>query len=216
LLGECQLTIPDHIIRYLANKQFILGANKPTTWGLTANNLLVAADLLSPHIKAAETRSMKRAFEMVGEPDGPREMTEDEQRDFWEARTIGIWAMLIALAFENLLKGIIVAKQSQSSIDGTLPVSGHKLLKLAMQAELNLSQSDKDLLIALTEYSVWKGRYNTPLHANGLYEIEKIRNEKWGLFSVFNDIEIASNALKGLREHLVAEFEAARKVRASI
>ena len=69
--------------------------------------------------------------------------------------------LLTALGFENLLKGIAVAADS----DGWRQLradSGHGIATFAA-AITELSDAERDLLERLQEYLVWAGRYSVPL-----------------------------------------------------
>ena len=63
--------------------------------------------------------------------------------------------MLFGMAFELLIKAILVAKGKE--IDYS-----HKLTELAKKVEVSLTASESDILTLLTESVVWEGRYPTP------------------------------------------------------
>jgi len=73
---------------------------------------------------------------------------------------IGVFMMLHAFAFENMLKGLILTKipsTSQSSL-----FSRHELSKLARKAGLKSSDQDENLLLRLENFAVQSGRYPLP------------------------------------------------------
>lgn len=72
-----------------------------------------------------------------------------------------VYQMLFGMAFELLLKAILVAKGEK--IDYS-----HKLTELAKKAGVNLTASESDILTLLTESVVWEGRYPTPKYREHL------------------------------------------------
>lgn len=201
--------LPDRLIRKLSDNQFTLAANRPNTWGLAGNRLLIAADLISPHIREAEVRNLNRIIEELDEDVTARDMTDEEQNDMFQAQTISVWAMLVAMGFENFLKGIIVSRQLHTQISENLPFASHNLLDLAKYAEVQLTKNEEKQLRMLTEYSVWRGRYNLPVNSNELYQSEKIRLKRSNSTSLGN-IERAIKSLEKLKTKLIYEFEIAR------
>ncbi|MFZ4552143.1 MAG: hypothetical protein ACOYNB_09995 [Aquabacterium sp.] len=89
-----------------------------------------------------------------------------------EKRVHGSYLMLSAFAAENLLKGIIARRLSSSDNDGPdallKQVKTHDLLKLAHTAELSFTDAGKELLMRMTYFAVWAGRYPAPLAVKDL------------------------------------------------
>ncbi|MBE2282977.1 MAG: hypothetical protein IAE77_05920, partial [Prosthecobacter sp.] len=151
----------DRFLRELAERQFKLGVTLPITWASAARRLLISADVLAVAIIASESRQLRRMESPTYWRSGSRTIEGEELIDSDILNTSSVWAMLIALAFENVLKGIIVAKELPNLKDGEKnPIHGHSLLQLAQRAKVTISEDDANLLKELTEFSVWKGRYN--------------------------------------------------------
>lgn len=75
--------------------------------------------------------------------------------------------MLLGMSFENIIKGLILASNAQSSKDcmSKSEITHHSLSELVKKipAELAfISPEDIDLLHDLSSYIVWKGRYPAP------------------------------------------------------
>jgi hypothetical protein len=127
-------------------------------------------------ISAKEKRQMERIKREGLGKSGSRQMTAKEMEEMWIGQTSSVWAMLVGLAFENLLKGIIVGREKlQVRNDGALPIKGHKLASLAKRAGFG-SADDLELFEYLSEFTVWRGRYSVPLSESEQYRIDK-RNE---------------------------------------
>jgi hypothetical protein len=188
--------LPDDIHRSLADRQFD-GLNKsPRAWAHAAQILLTSAGILGEEIKAAEARKIE-AIEVeraAGVSPPFRELVGDELRDHNIGQTVRTWAMLVALAIENLLKGIIAGR-------GSAPVKQHGLVELAQLAQFEISPQEHDLLQDLTEYSVWKGRYLTPTKAEKLYSLSKqadVRQTSIPLWPITGAAEICAPILDRL------------------
>jgi len=73
---------------------------------------------------------------------------------------IGVFMMLHAFAFENMLKGLILAKTPSTSQAWLF--NTHKPIKLAQQAGLKCSDKTDSLLLRLENFAVQSGRYPVP------------------------------------------------------
>jgi hypothetical protein len=80
--------------------------------------------------------------------------------------------LLIAAAFENMLKAIAVKRGLLTADGGQLdpngsgfPGSGHALCGMASSLQLDLTPTDVDLLGRLEEYYLWASRYPVPKSA---------------------------------------------------
>ena len=210
LVLGAMFTFPDEVIRRMAERQFELGANRPNSWGLAAQRLLITADLLAPHIKEAEKRWTEWA---LAEPPShePSAVPDEAVYDMHVASSLSVWMMLVALAFENLIKGIFVSKQASPRGDGKLTAAGHDLVNLAKSAGLTLSQTEQRLLFTLSEYAVWKGRYSVPETSNDLYQAERRQAKKSKPPIRLGHIDNATKSCARMRTRLIEEFESARE-----
>ena len=90
--------------------------------------------------------------------------------------------LLTGLAFENLIKGIFVARYpnlvSKQKMDTALWSAirkGHGISTLAKQVTI-LQSAELDVLVRLEEYIVWAGRYPIPMNSNQYFQSEAPRN----------------------------------------
>jgi hypothetical protein len=78
-------------------------------------------------------------------------------------RTIAVHLLLYAYAFENLFKGIIMAKKKNQGLTIKVnPTLNHNLLKLGKEAEINCTPLEISLLGNLQYYGEIQGRYRLP------------------------------------------------------
>jgi hypothetical protein len=99
---------------------------------------------------------------------GSRHIPPKELEVLEEFRLYEVGFFLIALAIENLIKGVWVGR-NHSQITGVtdmrrdLPkLTTHSLAKIAHDAGVHLSKEETELLEALTECIMWSGRYSAP------------------------------------------------------
>lgn len=108
--------IPDDVLKRLANEQFESAVTTPGMWRHSAYTLLRAAEAIQSPIEQAERRKLDSVMAELAAKDRPqsgsRPMTDEEVRDMYIMGTGGVWAMLVGLAMENLLKGAIVGAAS--------------------------------------------------------------------------------------------------------
>lgn len=79
--------------------------------------------------------------------------------------TAGPATLLYGLAFENVIKAIIIRNGGAAPAHGKLkkwPGTGHGLLDLANLARIELTTAQRDLLSRLTAFVEWSGRYPVP------------------------------------------------------
>ena len=94
-------------------------------------------------------------------------------------------AMLLGMALECLLKGIYIrrhrvwadpAKEHALVKDGKYVgvkgVGDHELLQLAAAAGVTVSQSERSILIRLTDFIKYAGRYPVPLYVEKMKPVE--------------------------------------------
>jgi hypothetical protein len=75
--------------------------------------------------------------------------------------------MLMAFAAENLLKGILIAREPDRVTPKKLSKwegGGHDLIKLAEAAKMKLTEDETRLLLTLSVHGEWLGRYPCPLN----------------------------------------------------
>ena len=80
---------------------------------------------------------------------------------------IGTYRMLLGLAFENLLKGLLIAQGVSAGEDGKLfeSFTTHKINQLLAKldtAKFPLNKEERKLLMELEEHVLWGGRYPLP------------------------------------------------------
>lgn len=113
---------------------------------------------------------------------------------------IPMYRLLLGFAFENLLKGILVAQDVALIKDGkpNRKVFTHDIKKLIKQIDktkFNLKKEEVELLRELEEYVIWRGRYPLPIdfemsqdpgHGNSIHRREQ---ELWNkMFSYLEQI----------------------------
>ena len=130
-------------------KQFDLAAKSPATWALQARRLKRAADLV-----------FEAYASDVAEMQGGR-----SPLDLKNLETAGPATLLYGLAFENIIKALIVKNEGVVIDQGKLTKwpRTHKLVDLAMRAGIILTAAQRDLLARLTAVAEWSGRYPIPM-----------------------------------------------------
>ena len=83
---------------------------------------------------------------------------------------IGSYFLFLGLAFENLIKGILIGRDptlvTKDTINnGILGRKGHGITEGAKRI-INLTQQELELVGRIEEYLFWAGRYPLPLHLN--------------------------------------------------
>ncbi|HLQ24803.1 MAG TPA: hypothetical protein VK138_02870 [Acidiferrobacterales bacterium] len=121
------------------DEQHSLLAKDPIAWVLKADQLIAAFEHL-----ATETICRIEA--------------QDTGPEF-----SGVALMLAGFAIENLMKGLLVQKQSPVNEKGKFELVSHDLLKLAKDVSLPLTEDECRLLEKLGEFLTWTGRYPVPL-----------------------------------------------------
>jgi hypothetical protein len=130
-------------------------ANEPVAWIELASSLRLAARPVFARWKEIRDASPNR----------------DEVR-LEQLGCVRAYMLLIAAAFENMLKaiavkrGLLIAHGGQLNPNGSeFPGSGHALREMASSLQLDLSPTDVDLLRRLGEYYLWASRYPVPKNA---------------------------------------------------
>jgi hypothetical protein len=131
--------------------RFEEAAKNPTVWASKSSDLRKAASLLLPDINAF--------FASVMRANEPIHLAGDG--------LASVFMMLMAFAAENLLKGILIARQPDlvtpknvSKWEG----GGHDLIELAKAAEIKLTEDETRLLLTLSLHGKWMGRYPCPFN----------------------------------------------------
>jgi hypothetical protein len=147
-------------------------ASNPAAWAASADSLKRAADavLAADQVRTAKLFTLARDAYLSLTPEALAEL---------HGSTAHVYMLLAALAVENAVKGIIVARsprtvrggpkeRKKSRPDGLFPswrgTTGHDLDRLVRQARALhvVRQSDRPLLRRLTRFIRWAGRYPVP------------------------------------------------------
>ena len=121
-------------------------------WAFKADSLLNAARILRPEIDAF------LASQRTAKVDDPIHAGHDLPP---------VYMMLLAFAVENLLKGIILAREPLRVGPTKLKKwegGGHDLTQLAKVAKVEVTSDEEMLLLNLSVYAEWMGRYPCPLN----------------------------------------------------
>ena len=123
------------------------------TWRTVAIDLQVAAEKLWPEIEGA--------FRAVGRGAGTAALREG-------LRYRGAFYLLAALAVENFAKALVAQAKARrnepmSELDLLTLGRGEHLARVAEDAGLRLTSSERALLLRLTRTMRWRGRYPAPV-----------------------------------------------------
>jgi hypothetical protein len=143
-------------------------AQNPANWLLSAERLRDAAEIILsheqaqevPYFQAHEAASQKAlALAYTGTNKAGTAEIACEPPNYPPAQ------VLYAYSIENVLKGIIVANDAtvvdENKISRTL--KSHDLIALAADARVQVHVQEKPVLAALSDLSVWAGRYPVAL-----------------------------------------------------
>lgn len=103
---------------------------------------------------------------------GQTEFSGEEGAPFYDYQLYDIGFFLVALAIENLLKGLWVGRNSErinqvTKMQTDLPeITTHQLVKVAKAAGMILSTEEESLLDDLSKIILWYGRYSAPSNAD--------------------------------------------------
>lgn len=131
-----------------ARESFERRGQSPAAWRFQAHALLDAAAILWDQIDKADS--------------------DQEARGQVFSRFGPIAHMLGGLGLEALAKAVRVAKDPNLVSDGQWQLREHDLVKLFSGIGLPLDQKERSVLVQLTGFLVWAGRYPIPLEARGL------------------------------------------------
>jgi hypothetical protein len=102
--------------RQFVQLQFQRRAGTAGNWVIAAIPLKRASDYLSDLAEAASERDLSRvraqaeSLKLGFSQPGPRDMTAEEVADMWDESLRPVAFMLLGLAFENLLKAVLVRR----------------------------------------------------------------------------------------------------------
>lgn len=143
----------------------VAGARDPGQWLASALRCKRASDLLRDDW-AKQIEAIRKGIDAG---------TLDGLADLAEVPSVGpAAAFLGGTALENLLKGILVARNPELVQPNAKkpdrmfnwPEGGHDLSSLAVMAEINMSDAHRQTLEVLTDFVGWAGRYPTDISAS--------------------------------------------------
>ena len=156
-------------------KQIFKAQQQPFSWLRSAGHLRDAAEMILRHELQAEI-SYSLAHKIADE-----EATAASVRDDADFGVADIKAtapnyppaqLLYAYAIENVLKGLIVFKRPELIQEHKLDdeLKNHDLNELAENAEVTVEHEERPILEALSQLSIWAGRYPVALnrHDSGM------------------------------------------------
>jgi len=136
-------------------------ATTPLFWWMQARNLILAAYA----VRDAHKESFEAYWGSIPREGGFVRLSEEQAFHFARLGIGPVFPFLMGLAFENMVKGILVARDSSLVSSGKL--WSHDLLALFDKVGLELSAEDRDLLRRLGECVLWAGRYPVPKREEG-------------------------------------------------
>lgn len=119
-------------------------SNDPMSWQLKAESLIAAFEVL---------------------------IADDEQKAIEGTpgrRVQSVPYMLAGFAFENLLKGQLVARKEHLDESGRFKLATHDLRQLASDARYTLDDAENKLLERIQEFTVWTARYPVPIKSESM------------------------------------------------
>ncbi len=127
--------------------RFQRDAREPVVWAGIADGLVHAARVL--HHAVPATEGLVAGDQLPPGVDLPR-----------------AYLMLLAFAAENFLKGILIGRDPSRVGESGIskwPGGGHDLPALAAEANIELTDDDRALLLTRSIFGEWMGRYPCPL-----------------------------------------------------
>jgi hypothetical protein len=145
-------------------KGLFKSAQKPIAWLVSAERLRDAAEAILAHELANEIPYFR------AHADAEQQAMADAYSDGKDAGVAEIKApppnyppaqLLYAYAIENVLKGLVIANAPRLIEESELnrELKSHNLIKLAEKAEFAIHVEEVSLLKALSQLSLWAGRY---------------------------------------------------------
>lgn len=137
--------------RVLDARRFKMTVLHPRSWLHKANVLYHAANRLFDIGQIAEDRLNNKNVKC--------ELKGQDLVDFLDSQNYSIYLLLIGYAVENLIKGIVFAKDPDPFKSDALDHMSHNLVSLFEKAGLIKDDDTDDILNALEEYVTWRGKY---------------------------------------------------------
>ena len=136
------------------------------------------------------------------------EMWKDTPPASRRIETLGVVSstlLLLGLTFENLIKGVYVARNpalvDRSRLDRSLWQSdgGHGITEFA-KALMKLAPEEEELMDRLQEYVVWAGRFPIPTKSGRYHQnLNPVNKQQFSTV----DFEVADNLFDKLKEQLI-------------
>ncbi len=107
---------------------------------------------------------------------------------FPEAHTHIVARMLVGMALENLIKGIILQRFPETIFQGVLDkkITNHDLKTLLLKLpEIIISEKETAILDELTQSILWRGRFPLPLRVENFINTPHMENEIMIVQSLF-------------------------------
>jgi hypothetical protein len=115
-----------------------------------------------------------------------------------EVNCCATYKMLLGMSFELVLKAHCVGRKTDFS-------KNHKLVDLASNVGISITDEEKSILNILTEYIIWDGRYPTPKQPQHLRDHWKNQND------LFTE-KVQLGSLKGGKSNGKLDFENLRPI----
>ena len=169
----------------------------PAQWEGKAAEILEASRILEPHMRDYWPAVVAR--------------TDEPEATELPHYPAGVYFMLVAFAFENLLKAVLIRQrriEMQARLYDRLPrfLRTHDLLHLFNEAGLSIDTGEEELLTRLTRNSMWSGRYPTPMRPDDLMGADLLSDGRWHLTAYFGpqDVDRIQRLLERVRNHLAS------------
>lgn len=122
--------------------------------------MVAASVLLEAHEESSE------AFHK-SLPEGSVKLTDEQQHHYSRLGLDRVFYLLAGLALENIMKGILIARDKSLLSKGMISnkkILKHNLSDLFKEVGLALSDRELNLVERVSETVVWAGRYPVPKH----------------------------------------------------
>jgi len=136
-------------------------ASAPFFWWLKASDLYQAAVSIIESYKFASATY----FDTLPKLSGRVKLTPEQQKAWPRLRFPQVYLFMVGLAFENLIKGLLISRNPDLVKNGKLSKKisrGHGLSDLLNKAEIQLSEEENIFVNRLSDSVLWAGRYPTP------------------------------------------------------
>jgi hypothetical protein len=146
-------------------EELFKAAQQPHAWLSTAEQLATAAELIlqdqvqheTPYFRAYDVARQEALSAACASPEAGAGSAEIrcEPPNYLPAQ------MLYAFALENVLKGLLIAKNSDLAGKRKLSreITSHKLVDLAEKASFDVGGQELSVLRDLSQIAIWAGRY---------------------------------------------------------